>query len=198
MNSFSYLCGLVSKTTEVNELRPYDINIIGLEEKRYEFDFKSGTDFFKALDQQLITKGDVQTHLILDKSETMIRLDFQIQGVVEQTCDRCLDLYDERVDTRQTLFLKFGDRNEELTDEIELIERNTATVNVARYIFDFMVLSLPMKRLHPRFRDEEADDDEAQGKMIYSSGSVTGTDESEDKKPVVDPRWDALRKLSNN
>lgn len=181
----------------MNELRPYDINIIGLEEKRYEFDFQSGNDFFKVLDQQLIMRGNVTTHLILDKSETMIRLDFQIQGVVEQTCDRCLDLYDENVDTRRTLYLKFGDRNEELTDEIELIERNTATVHIARYIFDFIVLALPMKRLHPRFRTED-DDEDAPGKLIYSSGEATETDGTGEEKPVVDPRWDALRKLSNN
>jgi uncharacterized metal-binding protein YceD (DUF177 family) len=184
--------------TEVNELRQYDINIIGLEPKRYEFDYSSNDAFFQALDQQLIKRGDVQTHLILDKSETMIRLDFSISGIVERTCDRSLDLYDEQVNTRQTLFLKFADRNEELTDEIELIERNTATVNVARYIFDYIVLSMPMKGLHPRFREEEQDDDQSEGKLIYSSGSVDENDESEDAKPAVDPRWEALRKLSNN
>ena len=184
----------------MNELRPYDINIIGLEEKRYEFDFQSDDSFFKALEQQLITKGNVKTHLILDKSETMIRLDFQIQGVVEQTCDRSLDLYDEQVDTRRTLYLKFGDRNEELTDEIELIERNTSTIHIAPYIFDFIVLALPMKRLHPRFRDEATDDDDedAPGKLIYSSDPGTVADETGEEKPAVDPRWDALRKLSNN
>lgn len=185
---------------EVNKLRQYDINIIGLEPKRYEYDYSSGEAFFQALDQQLISRGNVQTHLILDKSETMIRLDFSITGVVERTCDRSLDLYDEHVDTRQTLFLKFADRNEELTDEIELIERNTATINVARYIFDYIVLSMPMKGLHPRFREEEDDDDLSDGKLIYSSGAVaeTDSDEVKEEKTAVDPRWEALRKLSNN
>ncbi len=183
---------------EVNALRQYDINIIGLEPKRYEFDYSSDEAFFQALDQQLVKKGNVQTHLILDKSETMIRLDFSITGIVERTCDRSLDLYDEPVDTRQTLFLKFADRNEELTDEIELIERNTATINVARYIFDYIVLSMPMKSLHPRFRDEDQDDDLSEGKLIYSSDTAKEIDESEEEKPAVDPRWEALRKLSNN
>ena len=181
----------------MNELRQYDINIIGLDEKRYEFDFQSDAHFFKTLDQQLITKGEVKTHLNLDKSETMIRLDFSIQGIVERTCDRSLDLYDEPVNTRQTLFLKFADHNEELTDEIELIERNTATVNVARYIFDFIVLSMPMRGLHPRFREEE-ETGELDGKLIYSSASDTEVDENNEEKPALDPRWEALRKLSNN
>lgn len=183
----------------MNELRAYDINIIGLENKRYEYDFVSDSAFFQVLDQQLITSGDVTTHLTLDKSETMIRLDFAIRGVVEQTCDRSLDGYDEAVDTRQTLYLKFADRNEELTDEIELIERNTPTINVARYIFDFIALALPMKRLHPRFRAEADDeDDETQGKLIYTSGSASDANDPTDETPAVDPRWEALRKLSNN
>lgn len=181
----------------MNALRPYDINIAGLENKRYEYDFTSDKSFFQALDQQLIGDGNVATHLILDKSETMIRLDFSIEGSVEQICDRSLDPYDEAVDTSQTLYLKFADRNEELTDEIELIERNTQTINVARYIFDFIVLALPMKRLHPRFRAEEEEDDEAsEGKLIYTSGSAA--DETNEETPAVDPRWEALRKLSNN
>ena len=175
-------------------LRAYDIHIVGLDNKRYEYDFASDSTFFASLDQELIEKGDIQTHLILDKSETMIRLDFHITGFVEQTCDRSLDDYEEPVDTRQTMLLKFGDHNEELSDEIELIERNTTTVNVARYIFEFISLSLPMKRLHPRFRDDEEGDDEENGKIIYRSDS----EEKEDDQSGVDPRWEALRKLSDN
>ncbi len=184
----------------MNALRAYDINIVGLENKRYEYDFELGDPFFLALDQELIRKGQVQTHVWLDKSETMIRLEFHITGQVEQICDRSLDEYDESVDTRQTMLLKFGDHNEELSDEIELIERNTATVNVARFIFEFISLSLPMKRLHPRFRDEDEQDnetDEFNGKLIYSSGTATD-DESETREPATDPRWAALRKLSDN
>lgn len=182
----------------MSPLRAYDIHILGLENKRYEYDFVADDAFFAALEQDLICKGAVRTHLLLDKSETMIRLDFQITGTVEQTCDRSLDEYDEPVDTRQTMLLKFGDHNEELSDEIELIERGTPTINVARYIFEFISLSLPMKRLHPRFRDEddELDTDESNGKLIYRSDPETETDS--DDQSAIDPRWAALRKLSDN
>lgn len=181
----------------MNVLRTYDIHIVGLENKRYDYDFTSDDSFFAALEQDLIQKGTIQTHVLLDKSETMIRLDFHITGTVEQTCDRSLDCYDEPVETRQTMLLKFGDHNEELSDEIELIERNTATINVARYIFEFISLSLPMKHLHPRFRQEDEDEDESQnGKVIYRSDPDAS--EAADDQPDVDPRWAALRKLSNN
>ncbi|AQG82645.1 YceD family protein [Spirosoma montaniterrae] len=183
----------------MNALRAYNIHIAGLENKQYDYSFESGDAFFAALEQDLIEKGNVHTRLTLDKSETMIRLDFHITGTVEQTCDRSLDLYDEPIDTRQMMLLKFSDHNEELSDEIELIERNTATINVARYIFEFIGLSLPMKRLHPRFRDDEAefDNDEQNGRVVYSSGGSLD-DVNDDKSQEADPRWAALRKLSDN
>ncbi len=180
----------------MNPLRTYDIHIVGLDNKRYEYDFTSDKAFFVALEQELIPTGAVQIHLVLEKSETMIRLEFHIVGSVEQTCDRSLDEYDESVDTRQTMLLKFGDHNEELSDEIELIERNTTTINVARYIFEFISLSLPMKRLHPRFRDEDETSDDQDGKLIYQSS--TETNNNADDQPEIDPRWAALRKLSDN
>ncbi|WP_027303025.1 YceD family protein [Rudanella lutea] len=180
----------------MNELRQYEIPVFGLENKRYEYDFESGDAFFAALEQDLIEKGNIQTHLVLDKSETMIRLDFQISGTVEQTCDRSLDLYDEPIQIERLMLLKFSDHNEELTDEIELIERNTHSVNVARYIFEFLATSLPMKKLHPRFReeDEQDEDTESEGKLIYRSDP----DEEPTDEPPVDPRWAALRKLNDN
>ncbi|GAA4463776.1 DUF177 domain-containing protein [Nibrella saemangeumensis] len=178
------------------ELRKYDINIFGLENKRYEFDFESGDKFFEAMDQQLIQKGAFKTHVTLDKSETMIQLNFHIVGQVELTCDRSLDTFDEPIDIRQKHVLKFSDHNEELTDEIELILRNTPVINVARYIFDFIGLSLPMKKLHPRFREEEEQeaDDETEGKLIYRSDA----EQADDDQAPIDPRWEALRKLNNN
>jgi uncharacterized metal-binding protein YceD (DUF177 family) len=105
-------------------------------------------------------------------------------------------LYDEPIQIERLMLLKFSDHNEELTDEIELIERNTHSVNVARYIFEFLATSLPMKKLHPRFReeDEQDEDTESEGKLIYRSDP----DEEPTDEPPVDPRWAALRKLNDN
>jgi uncharacterized metal-binding protein YceD (DUF177 family) len=45
-----------------------------------------------------------------------------------------------------------------------------------------------MKRLHPRFRDEEFDED---GLLLYSTDKET----VEEKEQEIDPRWAALNKL---
>lgn len=181
----------------MKELQKYDIRINSLEDKSYEFDFESGDAFFEALDQELIQHGSFKTHLVLTKSSSMIQLNFHIQGSVELVCDRSLDSFNEPVDIQEQLFLKFADHAEELTDEIELILWDTQEVNIAHYLFDFIVLSLPMKKLHPRFRQEEAEEeDEQEGKVVYRSEPSGPEDDT--SEPPIDPRWEALRKLNNN
>ncbi|MFC5410778.1 YceD family protein [Larkinella bovis] len=181
----------------MKELQKYTLSIGSLENKSYEFDFESGDAFFEAMEQELIQHGSFKTHLVLTKSSSMVQLNFHIQGTVELICDRSLDPFDEPVDIREQLFLKYADRAEELTDEIELILWDTQQINIARYLFDFIVLSLPMKKLHPRFRQDETEEDEEQeGKVVYRSDAAETGDESQE--PPIDPRWDLLRKLNNN
>ncbi len=176
----------------MEELKKYNIDIFSLAEKEHVYDYASGSGFFSESPQDLIENGRFEARLLLDKSSTMIRLDFHIKGVIEQVCDRTLEKYEEEVETENRIFLKFGDRDEELTDEIEMIQRNTARINVARYIYDFIALALPVKKLHPRLRGEEEADD-ADEVLVY--GHPKGDD------PVsgeVDPRWEALKNIKQN
>lgn len=183
-------------TEKVKELSKYNIDIYGLEDKQYDYDMESGDAFFEELEQDLIEHGQFKTHVVLNKSATMIQLRFQTKGSVTLTCDRSLETFEEPVDSDERIILKFGDHNEELTEEIEIIGRNTNRINVARYIFDFIALSLPVKKLHPSLRTEEDDfeDDEEEGTLVYTSGETEEGDETEEGEKI-DPRWEALKNL---
>lgn len=185
-------------TEKVKELSKYNIDIYGLEDKQYDYDMESGDAFFEEMEQDLIEHGHFKTHVILNKSATMIQLRFQTKGGVTLTCDRSLETFEEPIDSDERIILKFGDHNEELTEEIEIIGRNTNRINVARYVFDFIALSLPVKKLHPSLRTEEDEfdfeDDEEEGTLVYTSGAEEEGDEREEDEKV-DPRWEALKKL---
>ena len=180
----------------MKELSKYNIDIYGLEDKQYAYEMESGDAFFQELEQDLIEFGHFKTHVVLNKSATMIQLNFHTVGSVTLTCDRSLEPFEEPIDQDDRIILKFGDHNEELTDEIEIINRNTTRINVARYIFDFIALALPVKKIHPDLRgeEEEADPfDEAEGILVYSSGDAESEETEEEEK--IDPRWEALKKL---
>lgn len=136
-------------------LNTYKIDIFRLENKQYVHEFEGNDDFFEALDQELIQKGNFKATVVLNKNETMIQMVYNITGSVELTCDRSLDLFDFPVDITQKMILKFSDHNEEITEELMLIDRNTQYINVAQDIFDFIGLQIPIKKLHPRFIKDE-------------------------------------------
>ena len=176
-------------------LAQYDIDIQGLKFKEHFYEFESQSAFFEALEQDLIQTGQFKTTLRLEKSSTMLVLDFQIIGQIELVCDRSLEEFEEPVDLTERLIMKFGDHDEELSDEILLIRHETVRINVAQTIFDYIALSLPMKRLHPRFRNEEGNDED--GTLVFSSETNFENEQVPDVEPktMADPRWEALQKL---
>jgi uncharacterized metal-binding protein YceD (DUF177 family) len=143
------------KSVQKSILNTFKIDIFRLENKQYLHEFEGNDDFFEALDQNLIEKGHFKANVVLNKNETMIQMMYKITGSVELTCDRSLDLFDFPVDITQKMILKFSDHNEEITEELMLIDRNTQYINVAQDIFDFIGLQIPIKKLHPRFVKDE-------------------------------------------
>ena len=143
------------KSVQKSILNTFRIDIFRLENKQYMHEFEGIDDFFEALDQELIQKGNFKSNVVLNKNETMIQVIYKITGSVELTCDRSLDLFDFPVDITQKMILKFSDHNEEITEELVLIDRNTQYINVAQDIFDFIGLQIPIKKLHPRFIKDE-------------------------------------------
>ncbi len=196
MNSlFNYDAKILSLQSflqnQVKEQNRYNIDIYGLDDKPYEFDYEIGHSFFEELEQDLIERGEFEVHLLLDKSTTMLQLCFSIKGNVELICDRSLEPYTEEVDTEGVMILKFGDHDEELTEEISIINRNTTRINVAGYIFELIALALPMKKIHPDLRTES---EKEYDYLVYSSEAV-GNDKTEEQEEKIDPRWEALKKL---
>jgi len=190
-------------------LNTFKIDIFRLENKQYMHEFEGENDFFEALDQNLIQKGHFKATVALSKNETMIQMIYKISGSVELTCDRSLDLFDFPVDITQKMILKFSDHNEEITEELMLIDRNIQYINVAQDIFDFIGLQIPIKKLHPRFTQDEVtyeslmrkfddeyeeedldedsldDDDDFDFGDDYSDNFESNDEESEDEGEIV-------------
>ncbi|WP_025762804.1 YceD family protein [Dyadobacter tibetensis] len=185
----------------MKELSKYNIDIYGLEDKQYVYEMESGDAFFEELEQDLIESGQFKTRIVMVKSSTMLQFTFHMEGTVGLICDRSLEPFEEAFESEERLILKFGDRDEELSDEIVLINRNTNRVNVARYIFEFIALALPYKKIHPDHRQDDdntefsQEDDEVI--LVYSSERAVPGADQEDAE-AIDPRWAALKKLKGD
>lgn len=166
----------------------YNINILKLSNKRHHFEFDVDDSFFNSVENSLIQKGSLKAAITLDKSDTMIIAQFDINGVVELTCDRSLDKFDYPLHATERIIFKYADSYEEQTEELITIPFNEEKLELAQHIYDFIGLALPMRKVHPRFNEEE--DEEV---IIYK----TQKEEEIEKDKTVDPRWAALQSLKN-
>ena len=165
-------------------MKGFSINILSLSNKVHQFDYEFGDEFFRFYGSDLVSSGSFRADVTLNKHETFIEADFLIKGSIHLVCDRSLEPFDHLIDISRRIVFKFGDHNEEITDEIVMIDRDTVTLEIGQYIYEFIGLAVPLKKLHPKFQQE---DDNSNGGIIYTSG-----DTSEEE---ADPRWDILKKL---
>ena len=162
------------------------MNIPSLKNGHHEFDFEIRDSFFESFEDSLVTKGNGHCRMDLKKTETMMTMDFEFDLGVELVCDRSLDTFTFPIKEKHELIVKFGEHDEELSEDLLVISRETQTFDTAPILYELINLAIPMKKLHPRYDGQESPD------LIYQT-EIT-EDEGEEE---IDPRWAELKKLSN-
>jgi len=167
-------------------LSDYSVNIVGLAQKTHSFDFILGSAFFEKYGTEVVKTGQFDVKVVLNKKETLIEADFDIEGKAQLICDRSLDLFDHPMKINRRVIFKYGEVAKEVSDEVTVIPRDLQRLEVGQFLYEFIVLDVPIKKIHPRFQAEEENDESEEGKLIYQ------TEKSEDE---IDPRWEKLKKL---
>ncbi len=118
-----------------------------------------------------------------------IRANFSISARVELICDRSLDIFEYPVEKDYEVLFK-TEKVDESADEYGAI-RNFDTkyqqIDLEQDVRDTILLVLPVKKLHPRFLDQD-------GKPKEFLNQQFG-DTPEEGEDYIDPRWEALKEL---
>ncbi len=168
-----------------SEQRVLQVNIPSLKNGQHQFQFEINDAFFAQFEDSLVDKGKGEVNLDLKMSETMMVLDFDLDMEVELICDRSLDLFQFPIKKQEELIVKFGEEDEELSEDLIVIAEDTQMLDVAPYIHEYIGISIPMKKLHPRYDGQDTPP------LVYQSEV-----DEEESTEVIDPRWDALKKLN--
>lgn len=179
--------------------RTFDIEVIKYTEGIHEFDFQIDDSFFQNFeDNEIVQKGNLTIRVQMNVGANLIEVDFHIKGIVELTCDRSLEQFDYPLDFEETMIYKFGGEEKEINEDVIMITRDTPSVNVAQLIYEFIILAIPTKKIHPDFVNElDNDDPNIAGGYIILDNDENPDTESEEDTPI-DPRWELLKKLKNN
>lgn len=173
-------------------LNDFSINILGLAKKQHTFSFQLDKRFFKKYGNQTVASGEFEAKIVLDKRETLIEAEFEIVGKADLICDRSLDPFELPMNIHRKVIFKYGEAAAEVSDEVSIITHDQVKLDVGQFMYEFIVLEVPIKKIHPRFQmegeDENENDDlgDDEGTLVYR------TDQEEER---IDPRWEQLKKL---
>lgn len=168
--------------------REFILPIAGLALGKKQYSFQLGRKFFELTGFAESSEGDLEVQLTLDKHENMIEFHFAIRGWMQLVCDRCADEYNQYVEGEQHLILKFGDHLKEESDEIVIIPADLHEFDVSQLLYEYLVVLLPYRKVHPEDENGQSACNPEMLRRIAQHSPET----------YHDPRWDALRKLSDN
>jgi len=160
----------------------YNINLKSISEKdNFSFDFSN--KLFLYYDKENYLKNPNGTcNIQIDKRDGLIEMYFNLMGNVILNCDRSLKEFIFKINKKKKIIIKFEKIDEEINDEIVFVKQNTHTINVSKFIYEFFLLSIPLKRIHPSLVNENNIDN-----FVFST--------KKKNKNSIDPRFEKLKKL---
>ncbi|MFD0990459.1 YceD family protein [Mariniflexile jejuense] len=172
-------------------LKEFTIPFVGLKIGKHHFEYKIEQAFFEYFEYEEFNNSNVDVNLILDKKTTLLELNFKISGFVNVNCDLTNEPYNQPIKNEFDLVVKFGDEYNDEFEDILIVPHGTYEINVQQYIYELIVLSVPIKRIHPGVEDGTLDSDILK-KLEELSPKIKEEKETEEE---TDPRWNTLKKL---
>ena len=186
----SYFCRPICKIeVEMNAFAAYSIPIQGLKFGIHHFKFTIDGAFFRHFEDSPVEEGEIQFELQLDKRPDMFILDFELEGYVKAECDRCTAVIDLPLKDARELIVKYGEPEDAVEeDEVVFISRDVSVFNVAKYLYEFTVLALPITNTY----DCQSD---ANPPCNFEVLKYLSNDTDAQKPDSV---WDALKGINDN
>ncbi|NCT18353.1 MAG: hypothetical protein COZ75_13730 [Flavobacteriaceae bacterium CG_4_8_14_3_um_filter_34_10] len=175
----------------MKQMREFTIPFAGLKQGEHHFEFKIDTKFFTHFEYEEFHNVEVLAKVLLLKKSNSLEFYFEIDGIVNVNCDVTNEPYDQELQGMHHLVVNFGQEFNEDDDALIIIPHNSHEINIAQYIYELIVLSLPAKLVHPGIEDGTLDSDIL--KKLEELTPKYFEDKTSDAN--TDSRWEELKKL---
>jgi len=191
----------------MSKFEQYNIVLKDITSETPMFEFDLDNVFFKKIDSPEVQIGNVKAKVSVQKKTNTYELKFEIDGIIVIPCDRCLDNMEQPIHYKEKLLVKLGEKFSE-EDEIVIVPESEGAINIAWFLYEFIVLNIPMKHVHAPgecnktmagklkkhiTRQKDDDDEEDESVIDFEDDDDFTTNESQ-----TDPRWDGLQNISEN
>ena len=184
----------------------YNIVLKDINDETRIIDYDLDDAYFKKIDSPEVQKGNVKAKVTVQRKQSAYELQFLLDGSIFIPCDRCLDEMEQQIHYKEKLQVKFGDKFAD-EDEIVVVPESEGAINVAWFLYEFIVLNIPIKHVHAtgecnktmvsklkRHITHQKDDDSDEN----SSLEFDDDDDFTTEEIQTDPRWDSLQNITEN
>ncbi|MBF0596531.1 YceD family protein [Faecalibacter rhinopitheci] len=187
----------------MDKLKNYNIIFSGLPLGITEFEYEISQSFFDLFEIETdFDNPAFKIAVAFEKKSTMLELIFQINGTINVVCDVTGEKFDQKISNEVKLIVKFGHEFDNTDSEIWIIPFDEYELNIAQLIYELIMTSLPLKRLHPKVLEGNIDPETAELLDEYSIYDLEhiedqndDSNEDDENDDDIDPRWAKLKDL---
>lgn len=179
----------------MNPHKEYLLQFSGLKDGLHAYSYQVNNEFFESFEQTLVAGGDVHVKLDMDKHSDHLNLHFTYKGNLLVDCDRCAVSAAYPIVGESNLIVQF-EQGESDDDDIIFLSPEAYEFNIAQYLYETLALSLPLKIVPCEQTGDNSICDQEVIKKLEAL-SVTESFDKEEDSSQIDPRWEALKKLSD-
>ena len=125
------------------------IPLSGLKEEHHTIDFEIDKEFFEQIEESEVKEGSLVANIAIDKRSTHIDMIIKVSGNVRISCDRCLEMFSQPINSENRLLVKFEKSFEDTDPDILSVPTDVNELDLQQQIYEFIMLALPIKRVHP-------------------------------------------------
>jgi uncharacterized metal-binding protein YceD (DUF177 family) len=177
----------------MRELKEFTIPFIGLKLGEHLFDYQIDNTFFKHFEFEDFNNSDILVDVVLNKKTTMLEFALTINGHVNVNCDITNEPFDQKVNGDFQFIVKFGEAYNDDNEELLILPHGSHEVNIQQFIYETVVLNVPIRKTHPGIKDGTLKSDII--KKLEELSPKQTQDKLSSKDDTTDPRWDQLKKL---
>lgn len=175
---------------DMEYMEHFSVPFKGLNDGDHKFRFEVDKVFFQRFQNDLVTDGQLEVILDLEKRPGVSTLQFTIRGTIKSDCDRCMELINLPIKGEYRLLLKFGDK-EDNNEEVIYVDPDISILNFGQMIYEYIILSIPMIKTY---------DCENVEPRPCNMAVLNKLEEDQNDDSPSDGIWDSLRgmKFENN
>jgi uncharacterized metal-binding protein YceD (DUF177 family) len=184
----------------------YNVVLKDINNETCVIEFELDDAYFKKIDSPEVQKGNVKAKVSVQRKLSTFDMLFTLDGSITIPCDRCLDDMEQPIHYKEKLQVKFGAKFSE-EDEIVIVPESEGAINIAWFLYEFIVLNIPIKHVHAtgecnktmvvklkrHITRQKDDTDDDNSSIEFDDDDDFTTDEVQ-----TDPRWDGLQNITEN